>query len=183
MEITFTLNPAFTGATYVAGPFDISGTTCEGDTYLLLENVPKENLITGVTFTTVSNTITGGTISSGGECSGVTQPWQTGIQCEQQTGGQLSVYAKFINAENVLQYSVNMNTPVTIGNIDSLSCTFYDTITGLTSGDSIQFTTTTACAINGDTSTCPNTTPGISYTYNFTGTDSVYITVNGGDCA
>ena len=82
MEITFTLNSLYTGATYVAGPFNISGTTCDGTTHWLVTGATKSQLATGVTITTIYDNISGGTITSGGECAGTTQAWQTGIQCE-----------------------------------------------------------------------------------------------------
>lgn len=69
MQITFTLQSQYTGATYVAGPFNISGTTSGDITYELATNVPKNDLITGYVVNTIYETITGGTICSTGECT------------------------------------------------------------------------------------------------------------------
>jgi hypothetical protein len=53
------------------------------------------------------------------------------------------------------------------------------TITGLTNGDVIIFETSLTRAIAGDSSTCPNSGFGCSYTHNFVGTTYVYLTVDG----
>ena len=70
MVITFTLQAAYSGATYVAGPFDISGTTSGGVTTLLGDNISKASLLTGVTISNINDATTGGTIQSvDGVCS------------------------------------------------------------------------------------------------------------------
>ena len=53
MDITFTLQSTYTGSTYNAGPFNISGTTCEGTEYILATGVTKNQLITGYTVSTI----------------------------------------------------------------------------------------------------------------------------------
>jgi hypothetical protein len=74
MQITFTLSPSYTGATFVAGPFNISGTTSAGAAHWLATGVTKTQLTTGFTINTTLETLTGGTIASTGTCS-TTQPW------------------------------------------------------------------------------------------------------------
>lgn len=74
MQITFTLSSSYTGSTYVAGPFNISGTTSAGTSYWLATGVTKTQLTTGYTINTAFETLTGGTIASTGTCS-TTQPW------------------------------------------------------------------------------------------------------------
>jgi hypothetical protein len=70
MVIIFTLQAAYSGATYVAGPFDISGTTSSGVTTLLGNNISKAELLTGVTISDIDDATTGGTIQSvDGICS------------------------------------------------------------------------------------------------------------------
>jgi hypothetical protein len=70
MVLTFTLQSAYSGATYVAGPFDISGTTSGGITTLLGDNISKANLLNGVTISNIDDATTGGTIQSvDGICS------------------------------------------------------------------------------------------------------------------
>ena len=87
MNITFTLQSTYTGSTYNAGPFNISGTTCDGTEYILATGVTKNQLITGYTVSTIYETISGGTIASVGDCT-TTQNWLTGINCDdgQPTG-------------------------------------------------------------------------------------------------
>jgi hypothetical protein len=74
MQITFTLSPSYTGATFVAGPFNISGTTSAGAAHWLATGVTKTQLTTGYTINTTLETLTGGTIASTGTCS-TTQSW------------------------------------------------------------------------------------------------------------
>lgn len=69
MKLTFTLQSAYTGATYVAGPFNISGTTSEGTTYWLATGVTKNQLTSGYEVNTTYETLTGGTINSTGTCT------------------------------------------------------------------------------------------------------------------
>lgn len=79
MVITFTLQSIYSGATYVAGPFDISGTTSGGVTTLLGDNISKASLLTGVTISDIDDATTGGTIQSvDGTCSNSIQWLVTG---------------------------------------------------------------------------------------------------------
>lgn len=78
MIVTFTLNSAYTGATYEAGPFNISGTTNLNVTTELAAGISKSEMITGYTINNVDDSITGGTIQSTGTCTN-TQPWSTGV--------------------------------------------------------------------------------------------------------
>jgi hypothetical protein len=74
MTITFTLQSQYTGATYVAGPFNISGTTSGNVTYELATGVTKSELAAGHVVNTEYETITGGTIQSTGTCTN-SEPW------------------------------------------------------------------------------------------------------------
>jgi hypothetical protein len=79
MVLTFTLQSAYSGSTYVAGPFDISGTTSGGITTLLGDNISKASLLTGVTISDIDDSTTGGTIQSvDGTCSNSIQWTVTG---------------------------------------------------------------------------------------------------------
>jgi hypothetical protein len=69
MTLTFTLQSAYTGSTYVAGPFNISGHTSGGADYQLATGITKSQLTTGYSINTVYETITGGTIVSTGTCN------------------------------------------------------------------------------------------------------------------
>ena len=171
MEITFTLNSLYTGATYVAGPFDISGTTCDGSTYWLVTGATKSELTTGVTINTIYDNISGGTITSGGECSGTTQAWQTGIICP-SSGVELQVYGKDLNIvpqNATITYTVNGGQSFNLIVVTPLpsNCGLIGTITGLSLNDSVVITSQDTYPMAGNgTSTCPNSVGGTSqYTH------------------
>lgn len=75
MIVTFTLQNQYSGATYVAGPFNISGTTDANVTTELATGITKAQLLTGHTITGISDSTTGGTIASTGICTN-TQQWE-----------------------------------------------------------------------------------------------------------
>jgi len=77
MNLTFTLQSAYTGATYVAGPFNITGITSDDVAHELATNVTKNELITGYSINTVLETLTGGTIQSTSTCN-TSQTWYVG---------------------------------------------------------------------------------------------------------
>lgn len=170
MTITFTLNPAFTGATYVAGPYDISGTTCPGNTYLLASGVTKNQLTTGHTINTGYENLTGGTISSQGVCAGTTQAWSTGIVCPYVN---LEVYAKDLDnspANATINYTINGGSSVDLVTSSPLStnCSLIGIITGLSLNDIVLIASTQTYAMSGvNSSTCPNSI-GSSTTYSHT---------------
>lgn len=98
------------------------------------------------------------------------------------SGGQLSVYGRYINSSQEFGYSVNGGPYLAIGEPISSTCSFFQTISGLQNGDTVVFTTLLTCSINGDSADCPNSTTSCSYTHNFVGTTSVYITVDATNC-
>jgi hypothetical protein len=181
MQITFTLDSAYTGATYVAGPFNISGTTCEGDTYQLATAVTKSELVTGYTIATTYETLSGGTITSTGTC-GTEQPWSTGISCP-NTGGAvtLEVYAKDIagNKQNqTIIYSINggSNLNLTTNTVLQGTCQVIGTITGLTLGDTVTIAAVSGIAIDGASGAgvCPSSpSVALDYTYTVTATSGM----------
>ena len=193
MEITFTLNSAYTGATYVSGPYDISGTTCDNQTYWLVTGATKEQLTTGLTITTVYDNITGGTITSGGICQGTTQPWQTGIQCGGGGGNQvqLEVYGKDLNISPqnaTIVYTVNGSGPINLVTLTPLfnNCGLIGTITGLSLNDYVVIESVDTYALQGaDSSTCPGAVVGGNSSYAHivgvtSGYDYVAITIDSG---
>lgn len=93
MDIKFTLQARYSGSQYIAGPFNLSGTTDTDITYELATNVSKNDLLIGYTVTTPYN-ITGGTIQSLGAC--------------------ISTPAQFYT----LEFS---NGPILVGNFDTYS--------------------------------------------------------------
>jgi hypothetical protein len=113
-------------------------------------------------------------------------PTQTSTNTPTPTieSGVLYVYAKFRNAENVLQYQINYGSYNVLGNIDSLTCQYIYTITGLSVGDTVYFTTYGGCVLALDTppADCPNSGFACDQTYIWTGNDYVYITVDGSIC-
>lgn len=191
MTITFTLQSPYTGATYVAGPFNISGTTSEGNTYWLATGVTKTQLTTGYTLNTTYETLTGGTIQSTGTCN-TSQPWLTGIG---GGGGgslvDLQVYGKDIDgtpANASVYYQVNSGTTEYLTTVTPLTnnCSLIGTITGLTLGDIVTIGTDQTYAMVGvGSSTCPGSATGGSATYNHTigitsGNDYVAFTLDSG---
>jgi len=109
-------------------------------------------------------------------------PQVTPSQTSTNPGGQLYVYARYINTSQEFGYSLNGGSYLGIGTPASMSCDYIATISGLQVGDTIVFSTLLACSINGDTADCPNSTTGCSYTHNFVGTTYVYITVDASVC-
>jgi hypothetical protein len=74
MVITFTLQQAYSGSTYEAGPFNISGVTNSGVITELGSNISKSTLLSGYTANDVDDATTGGTINSTGTCT-TSRPW------------------------------------------------------------------------------------------------------------
>lgn len=108
-------------------------------------------------------------------------PSYTPTTTPSSAGNELYVYAKYVNEDVPLQYQINYGTYEVIGLVGTTSCTYIYTITGLTPGDVILFTTygTTILALDTPPASCPNSGFACSQTYNFTTTDYVYITVDG----
>lgn len=96
-------------------------------------------------------------------------------------GGVLYVYAKYINSGDELGYQLNGGFYLGIGEVTATTCTFLATITGVTDGDVFEFRTLLGYSIAGNTSDCPAFATGCVYSYTFTGTGSnfVYITMDG----
>jgi len=116
MRLTFTLQSAYTGATYVAGPFNISGHTSGGADYQLATGVTKTQLTTGYTIDTVYETITGGTIISTGTCS-TSQPWSltpTPTATPASTFGYSTLTGTYpFNSNGSAQITITNNSGVT----------------------------------------------------------------------
>jgi hypothetical protein len=119
MVLTFTLQSAYSGATYVAGPFDISGTTSGGVTTLLGDNISKESLLTGVTISNIDDATTGGTIQSvDGICSnsiqwtvnGNPEPTATPTPTPEPESGQCYTY-QVETGVNQSNYGVRYTLP------------------------------------------------------------------------
>ena len=74
MTVTFTLGSLYTGATYVAGPFNIFAVTNTGASTQVGTAVTKAELATGHTISGISDATTGGTVNSTGTCTN-SYPW------------------------------------------------------------------------------------------------------------
>jgi hypothetical protein len=74
MTVTFTLSSLYTGATYVAGPFNIFAVTNTGSSTQVGTGITKAELATGHTISGISDATTGGTINSTGTCTN-SYPW------------------------------------------------------------------------------------------------------------
>lgn len=74
MTVTFTLSSLYTGATYVAGPFNIFAVTNTGASTQVATGVTKEQLAAGHVVSGISDATTGGTINSTGTCTN-SYPW------------------------------------------------------------------------------------------------------------
>ena len=74
MTVTFTLSSLYTGATYVAGPFNIFAVTNTGASTQVGTGITKAELATGHTISGISDATTGGTINSTGTCTN-SYPW------------------------------------------------------------------------------------------------------------
>jgi len=188
MRLTFTLQSAYTGTTYVAGPFNISGTTSAGTTYQLATGVTKTQLTTGHSIDTVYETLTGGTIASTGTCT-TTRSWQITAPVQTVT---LEIYGKDVDTSppqgnTSFYYTKNAGTAVylTTNSQLSLSCSLIGSITGLTLNDVIVIGTDQTYPISGfGSSTCP-TLSGTATTYTHTigitsGTDYLAFSLNSG---
>lgn len=133
---------------------------------------------------TPSNTATQTTTPTNTPTQMTPTPTQTTTPTPTVESGVLYVYAKYTDTENILQYQINYGSPVVIGNIDSLTCQYVYTITGLLLGDNVYFTTDDLCVLALDTppNDCPDSGFAGSQTYIWTGNDYVYITVDGSIC-
>lgn len=109
-------------------------------------------------------------------------PSNTPTPSETPTGGQLFVYARYINSSQEFGYSINGGPYLGIGEPTSSSCLYAATISGLQLGDIVTFTTLLTCSINGDTADCPNSTGSCSFSHFFSGTQNIYITVDASQC-
>jgi hypothetical protein len=74
MTVTFTLSSLYTGATYVAGPFNIFAVTNTGASTQVGTGITKAQLATGHTISGISDATTGGTVNSTGTCTN-SYPW------------------------------------------------------------------------------------------------------------
>lgn len=190
MRLTFTLQSAYTGATYVAGPFNISGTTSAGTTYWLATGVTKNQLTAGYAIDTVFETLTGGTIASTGTCT-TTRSWQITTPEPEPTTVSLQIYGKDLDispSNASVYYRVNAGSSVYLTTITPLSvnCTFIGEVTGLTFEDVVVIGTDETYPIGGaNSSTCPSITSSGESTYTYTvdassGADYVAFTIDSG---
>jgi hypothetical protein len=185
MRLTFTLQSAYTGTTYVAGPFNISGTTSAGTTYWLATGVTKTQLTAGHAVDTIYETLTGGTIASTGTCT-TTRSWQ--ISEPEPVTVSLEVYGKdeYATPQNAtITFTVNGSSPTTLNNLEPLpsNCGLLYTINNLELGDVVVIESVDTYPMSGvGSSTCP-TQSGTATSYTHTigissGTAYVALSIN-----
>ena len=187
MTVTFTLSPLYTGATYVAGPFNIFAVTNTGASTQVATGVTKEQLAAGHVVTGISDATTGGTINSTGTCTN-SYPWYVSTPEPTASAVELQIFGKDENLtpQNALiTYTVNGGSPVEMMNLEPLplQCGLLYTISDLTIGDVVVITSVDTYPMSGaNSSTCPILT-GNATTYTHTigvssGVDYVAITIN-----
>jgi hypothetical protein len=169
MKLTFTLQTAYTGATYVAGPFNISGTTSSGTTYWLATGVTKSQLTTGYEINTTYETLTGGTIASTGTCT-TTRSWQITEPTPQTVDLQVYGVDEDSSPANIsLYYTINGGVAEYFPTSPfSASCGLYGTIGGLQLNDVVVFGNDQTYPLSGvGSSSCPPLS-GTNTTYTHT---------------
>jgi hypothetical protein len=187
MTVTFTLSPIYTGATYVAGPFNIFAVTNTGSSTQVGTGITKAQLATGHTISGISDATTGGTITSTGVCTN-SYPWYVDTPEPTSSIVELQVYGKDENLtpQNALiSYTVNGGSPVEMMNLEPLpmNCGLLYTISDLVLGDVVEITSVSSYPMSGvGSSTCPTLT-GTNTTYTHTigissGVDYVALTIN-----
>lgn len=97
-------------------------------------------------------------------------------------GGQLFIYARYVNISQEFGYTLNGGSYIAIGEPSSSNCLYVTTISGLQNGDLISFSTLGSCAINGDFQDCPNSAGSCVFNHTFNGTTYIYITVDASNC-
>ncbi len=140
MTVTFTLSSLYTGATYVAGPFDIYAVTNTGASTQVGTGITKAQLATGHTISGISDATTGGTINSTGTCTNsypwyVDTPEPTPNPTATETGAALTSmqaqgpYQDCNNAcsayNNLQSYTTFYITEANLNNLTSLQGTMY----------------------------------------------------------
>ena len=132
-----------------------------------------------VSVVTTTTTTTTGTPTT---TTTTSAPPTTTTTTTEGVGGQLFVYAKYINSSDELGYTVNGGPYLGIGTVPTTDCDYLAVINGCNNGDNFVFTTLLNRAISGATSSpCPASAGSCTYNYTFTGTGSnfVYITIDG----
>lgn len=109
-------------------------------------------------------------------------PTQTPTPSETSPGGQLFIYARYVNTSQEFGYTINGGQYLAIGEPTSSNCLYAATISGLQNGDLVSFVTLLTCAINGDFQDCPNSAGSCVWNHTFNGTTYIYITVDGSQC-
>lgn len=96
------------------------------------------------------------------------------------TGSTMSIYAKYVSLAAELEYNVNNTSWVSLGTINTSTCTFVTTVTALTPGDSVEFRCVGSEVLSVSTTTCPaSATQCADYQFLAGGANTFYITVNG----
>lgn len=191
MTVLITLTTAGTDT----GPFNLYSNV-DGYVSAFETGVSKAALLAGYSSALVPNGTTTIRIKSTGTCVNYIDvavittttttttgtPTTTTTTTTEGVGGQLFVYAKYINSSDELGYTLNGGPYLGIGTVPTTNCDYLAVINGCNNGDNFVFTTLLNKAISGATSSpCPVSAGGCTYNYTFTGTGTnyVYITIDG----
>jgi hypothetical protein len=138
MTVTFTLGSLYTGATYVAGPFNIFAVTNTGASTQVGTGVTKAELATGHTISGISDATTGGTVNSTGTCTN-SYPWyvETPTATPTPTATESGVPLTAIQAQGPY---LSCDNACSAYNSDQSFTTFYATESGVGSLTSLQGT-------------------------------------------
>ena len=142
---------------------------------------------TTTTTSTTTSTTTAPTTTTSTTTSTTTEPTTTTSTTTTTTtvATTLNIYARDIgvgiNATPTLTYTVNGGSSITLGSIGSSACNLLFSVSGLSSGDNLIFTTNQTYAMSGATgdSVCPGVGGAGTYSYTMTsGINAVSISVN-----
>jgi hypothetical protein len=111
MTVTFTLSSLYTGATYVAGPFNIFAVTNTGSSTQVATGVTKEQLAAGHVVSGISDATTGGTINSTGTCTN-SYPWY--VSTPEPTATEPLIYTYNCFSGNCIQVEGTGGTYATL---------------------------------------------------------------------
>jgi hypothetical protein len=103
------------------------------------------------------------------------------ITSKASCGYNLTVYAKYVSSSGDIAYDINDIPSGLSYPVNSVTCVFAYTITGLQSGDAVKFYNPFGFAVGGDPSDCPGSPSSCDYTVNMgAANQTVYLSVDGG---
>ena len=96
------------------------------------------------------------------------------------SANELIIYAKYINSDSGIAYTLNSDPKVDLGNAGTTTCTYFTTLSNLTIGDTVEFSGTTTKAVDGDATDCPTSVNTCTYQVTISaGTNYAYLAIDG----